>query len=122
MLICICFPVHKQHNLFKLSSLAVLIHFWYSYTNFLQTFYKQCVEEEGRNLPKVITTTLAPSNVTTNGTTIAHTAVSTSIIASNCVMPLSHVADDVLHTLWKIVYWTSQFLTWYSIIIKLYYS
>ncbi|XP_030000449.1 G-protein coupled receptor-associated protein LMBRD2a isoform X2 [Sphaeramia orbicularis] len=31
---------------------------------------------------------------------------------SKCVQPWSHIPDGVLPVLWRVVYWTSQFLTW----------
>ena len=34
-----------------------------------------------------------------------------------CQKPLSYVPSKVLITLWHVVYWTSQFLTWYVMLL-----
>ncbi|KAG1656278.1 LMBR1 domain-containing protein 2 [Nymphon striatum] len=34
------------------------------------------------------------------------------VVGVECQVPWSHVPDDVLPSLWKVVYWTSQALTW----------
>lgn len=71
------------------------------------------MEEEKQNVPKTVTTTTPPpTNVTSNISSTSVRDVGISPPVTHCVMPVSHVADHVLPTLWKIVYWTSQFLTW----------
>ena len=33
-------------------------------------------------------------------------------LSSTCELPLSYVSDNVLPALWRVIYWTSQVLTW----------
>ncbi|XP_052274566.1 G-protein coupled receptor-associated protein LMBRD2-like isoform X2 [Dreissena polymorpha] len=135
-IICTCFLaaflLHRYGDLRKQHVLVTLFTFIAWYFSFMiifilpldvsSTFYKQCVEEKRRSLP---ISTDSPSNLTTttasNGTTTtpvtlsssAHTHIGLrSLPEDHCIAPVSHVPDYVLPTLWKIVYWTSQFLTW----------
>ncbi|KAL4235670.1 LMBR1 domain-containing protein 2 [Mactra antiquata] len=117
------FLLHRYGDLRKQHVLVTLFTFIAWYFSFMiifilpldvsSTFYNQCVEEKAKHVP---VTTIAPSNVTSskNGTTtksISHLSLR-SINDHPCPIPVSHVPDSVLPTLWKIVYWTSQFLTW----------
>lgn len=52
---------------------------------FLQTVYRQCIEK--------------------NNITVANST-------QPCREPKSYVPDNVFPNLWRVVYWTSQFLTW----------
>lgn len=54
------------------------------------------------------------NNDTSNATTISPIEPTTSVIPYEmiCIEPWSKVANDVLPSLWRIVYWTSQVLTW----------
>lgn len=74
----------------------------------LQTAYRQCIQEHtpdnvdkqpfngtGNNL----STTVIP-DIIFNGTSV-------------CKLPWSYVPENVLPQLWRVLYWTSQFLTWY---------
>lgn len=91
----------------------------------LQTFYRQCLQDKA---PKILTTTtttttLKPVNVTNTSdtSTIFSSTVPSSpalqglnnVPVPLCQVPLSHVPENVLPTLWQVVYWTSQLLTWY---------
>lgn len=93
----------------------------------LQTFYRQCLQDKA---PKILTTTttLKPVNVTNTSDTstiLSSTVPSTpalqhlnNVPVPLCQVPLSHVPENVLPTLWQVVYWTSQLLTWYVYILK----
>ncbi|XP_052775817.1 G-protein coupled receptor-associated protein LMBRD2-like isoform X2 [Mya arenaria] len=130
-IICTCFLaaflLHRYGDLRKQHVLVTLFTFIAWYFSFMiifilpldvsNTFYKQCVEEEHRRSITTASPTQAPSNVTTSAPenvttpTLSHVGLrSVSIV--HCEAPVSHVPDHVLPTLWKIVYWTSQFLTW----------
>ena len=106
--------------------------------SFGQTFYRQCLFD---NTPPT-TTTVAASNITQpppqpltsapNAGAIVRRAVNDSVPASSplrsdglpgggavgesggmvCEQPLSFVSDSVLPALWRVIYWTSQVLTW----------
>lgn len=69
------------------------------------TFYRQCIQD---NTPSV--KTLNP-NITT--TFIYESTPSTLITPDKvCEKPWSWFPETVLPVLWRVVYWTSQFLTW----------
>ncbi|XP_060552917.1 G-protein coupled receptor-associated protein LMBRD2-like [Ruditapes philippinarum] len=130
--------LHRYGDLRKQHVLVTLFTFIAWYFSFMiifilpldvsSTFYKQCLEERTRSLPVTTTTTIAPSNVTSsrNDTTTpkpsSHLLVRRAVIEEPCQMPVSHVPDNVLPTLWKIVYWTSQFLTWFLLPMMQSYS
>lgn len=40
--------------------------------------------------------------------------------AAHCEKPWSNVPDSVFPNLWRIVYWTSQCLTWYAFFLIIY--
>lgn len=137
-IICTCFLaallLHRYGDLRKQHVLVTLFTFIAWYFSFMiifilpldvsSTFYQQCVEETRRSIPvRTTTTMLTPANITgsdittTTTTTTTTSAPSTHQVAARsvgekCEVPMSHVPDHVLPTLWKIVYWTSQFLTW----------
>ena len=92
-----------------------------------QTFYRQCLQDYATD---VSTTTVTPSNITQapeistssniteeSSEDLQNASVTTAIptiptIRPGCMAPMSHVPDHVLPTLWHVVYWTSQVLTW----------
>ncbi|PVD23083.1 hypothetical protein C0Q70_16345 [Pomacea canaliculata] len=103
------------------------------------TFYRQCVSD---NTPSPSTTTLVTSNISQPlEISIPPTILPAALIQSNvnssdaeslpntgeaarlfedvdneahhiCEQPLSYVPDYVLPALWRVIYWTSQVLTW----------
>ncbi|CAB0016956.1 unnamed protein product [Nesidiocoris tenuis] len=87
--------LYKYGNIKKQNGIvtfAVLIAWYFSFLiifvlplDVSNTVYRQCVEAE-------------------NSTDVNTT--------STCKVPWSHVPDTVFPNLWRIVYWTSQFLTW----------
>lgn len=66
---------------------------------FPQTVYRQCIQKN--NLTELV---IGNSSSTTEA------ASSPSII---CRKPWSNVPDHTFPNMWRIVYWTSQFLTWW---------
>lgn len=88
----------RQHIIVTLS---VLIAWYFSLLiifvlplDVSSTVFRQCVEMNIHNVTAnpIENTTVKPSHL--------------------CVEPWSKVPDDVYPNLWRIVYWTSQFLTW----------
>ncbi|CAG5120007.1 unnamed protein product [Candidula unifasciata] len=93
------------------------------------TFYRQCVKDR---TPKSIATTTELTTSASNSshfgniTTIPLVDVRRSAVAYNtqalvqteddvsasCGRPVSYIPDQVLPILWRIIYWTSQVLTW----------
>ena len=100
-----------------------------------QTFYRQCIEDEAKptsTAVAVLTTNHTPTTTTTPGplpdnmtraiinassTTESTTAGSSSLMPvpfdTSCQKPWSYVPPYILPTLWRVVYWTSQVLTWW---------
>lgn len=58
--------------------------------------YRQCIHEKDDTQQQMIIGTNTPPANTTN----------------ECQKPWGMVSDDVFPPLWRIIYWTSQFLTW----------
>uniref|UniRef100_A0A915E416 Gustatory receptor n=1 Tax=Ditylenchus dipsaci TaxID=166011 RepID=A0A915E416_9BILA len=69
------------------------------------TFYKKCLLDES----------------ILNNVTISN-AANTQNISLECEEPKGHVPDDTLLGLWRLVYWTSQLLTWVVLPILQSYS
>ncbi|XP_008302158.1 LMBR1 domain-containing protein 2-B-like [Stegastes partitus] len=70
------------------------------------TIYKQCVLDKANHTGTV-----------TGIRRLAHTGADSSLHSSDsgtkgCVKPWSYIPDGVLPVFWRVVYWTSQFLTW----------
>ncbi|XP_061191902.1 G-protein coupled receptor-associated protein LMBRD2-like [Saccostrea echinata] len=130
--ICTCclaaFLLHRYGDLRKQNILTTLTTFIAWYFSFLiifvlpldvsSTFYRQCFKDKAT---KILTTTPKSSNITTTAdrntsTTPASSTPALQIFSqvhdSPCEIPLSHVPENVLPTLWQVVYWTSQLLTW----------
>lgn len=147
-IICTCclaaFLLHRYGDLRKQNILTTLTTFISWYFSFLiifvlpldvsSTFYRQCLQDKA---PKILTTTtttttLKPVNVTNTSdtSTIFSSTVPSSpglqglnnIPVPLCQVPLSHVPENVLPTLWQVVYWTSQLLTWIILPIMQSYS
>lgn len=121
--------IHKSIWFFFLINLQWTI-VWLLATFFwlLQTFYRQCLQDKAPKILTTTTTTLKPVNVTNTSDTstiLSSTVPSTPALqhlnnlpVPLCQVPLSHVPENVLPTLWQVVYWTSQLLTWYVYILK----
>lgn len=75
----------------------------------LQTAYRQCIQEH----------TLYVDETSFNNTANLSTTAVPHIISSNetsvCKLPWSYIPENVLPQLWRVLYWTSQFLTWYKV-------
>ena len=97
-----------------------------------QTIYRQCLHDQA----PLTTTTFVPttSSTTTNssfvtlpsnvtgivtpvgaGSNVSTTSVSNTLapIVDTCNKPWSYFSPLVLPVLWRIIYWSSQVLTWY---------
>lgn len=70
--------------------MTFLIQFSFLY---LQTVYRQCIHERDDTQQQVLT-------------------ASTSNATTDCQKPWGMVPDSVFPNLWRIIYWSSQFLTW----------
>ncbi|XP_077418558.1 G-protein coupled receptor-associated protein LMBRD2B-like isoform X2 [Vanacampus margaritifer] len=70
------------------------------------TIYKQCLLDNTHH-PAPVTPTRF-SYTTENGSTLYPTESAPSV----CEKPWSYIPDGVLPVFWRVVYWTSQFLTW----------
>ncbi|XP_012717616.2 G-protein coupled receptor-associated protein LMBRD2B [Fundulus heteroclitus] len=70
------------------------------------TIYRQCIldhEDHGSG------STISPANHTTPNATVAPTKRSG---AAPCYRPWSYIPEGIMPVFWRVVYWTSQFLTW----------
>lgn len=70
------------------------------------TIYKQCVFTNTNH-----TTAATPTKHRNQNEASASVYPSVSV-PKVCEEPWSYIPDDVLPVLWRVVYWTSQFLTW----------
>ncbi|ESO94505.1 hypothetical protein LOTGIDRAFT_189226 [Lottia gigantea] len=124
-IICTCLlaaiVLHRYGDLRKQHVLVTLTTFIAWYFSFMiifilpmdvsSTFYRQCLQD---NLP-IPPTTEQTANITTtslyqsNNDTPDITIYKPHLL---CQQPLSYVPDYVLPALWRVVYWTSQVLTW----------
>lgn len=130
-IICTCFLaaylLHRYGNLRKQHVLVTLFTFIAWYFSFMIifilpldvsiTFYKQCLVDKQGPSPATTVTTPSHPNTTNISSTTSHGNVTShltrrSVGQDRCEEPVSYVPDHVLPALWKIVYWTSQFLTW----------
>jgi len=58
------------------------------------------------------TSSSSATSTSTTATTTAGTAELEQLILDNCRSPESILGTNVLYDLWRVVYWSSQFLTW----------
>ncbi|XP_071339208.1 G-protein coupled receptor-associated protein LMBRD2B-like isoform X1 [Trachinotus anak] len=70
------------------------------------TIYKQCVHDNS-NHP-----TPSPQARQANQTTGSSSLYPSLSVPEVCEEPWSYIPDGVLPVFWRVVYWTSQFLTW----------
>lgn len=96
-----------------------------------QTFYRQCVLDR---TPRSISTTTVSSTTSGNSTHFENIsalptesgidspslsgnyqalALQDEDVSVSCGRPVSYIPDHILPILWRIIYWTSQVLTWY---------
>lgn len=121
-----------RHRVFV--TVAVLVAWYFSFLiifilplDVSSTSYKQCRAGDNSTLltnlaVTTTTTTIAPGFVRslneTSSSSSLHPDDVASVVqgalstASPCTPPYSLLDDDVLLNLWKIVYWSSQLLTW----------
>ncbi|KAJ8305917.1 hypothetical protein KUTeg_016462 [Tegillarca granosa] len=129
------FLIHRYGDVRKQRILSTLPTFVAWYFSFLiifvlpldvsSTFYRQCLRDNLVTTPSTttITTTTARTTDTTNNSILSspasvhnekvnNTGSSINLPGSPCEVPLSHVPDNILPALWRVVYWSSQLLTW----------
>ncbi|XP_051923788.1 G-protein coupled receptor-associated protein LMBRD2B-like isoform X2 [Hippocampus zosterae] len=70
------------------------------------TIYKQCLLDNTHHPSPVSPTRI--SYLMENGSTLSPTESAPSV----CEKPWSYIPEGVLPVFWRVVYWTSQFLTW----------
>ncbi|VDP11769.1 unnamed protein product [Soboliphyme baturini] len=107
------FLLHKYGNWRRqhlIVTLAVLLAWNFAFTivftlplDVVLTFFKRCVSDAN------ITAYFPCQNVTDNS---KDCIVSLAALDRGCKIPRNYVPDYVLPLLWRIVYWTSQILTW----------
>nr|SVE91039.1 EOG090X03B7 [Daphnia sinensis] len=96
-------------------TLSVLVAWYFSFLiifilplDVTSTAYRQCVQEH-----TLYTDEEPRSNETANISTTVVPHIIPSNETSVCKLPWSYVPENVLPQLWRVLYWTSQFLTWF---------
>ena len=85
--------------------LTIIHHFFFL---LLQTAYRQCIQENNLTLP----------SLDTNNTELSGGETESGNDTVVCLPPRSYVPENVLPHLWRVLYWTSQFLTWYTLVMN----
>lgn len=91
------------------STLALFIFLFVIF--FTQTLYRQCLQEHN-----ITSTTIAAAS--TAASLVNKPNESSEVVASlaqkhsECQQPWGMIPEAVFPNLWRIIYWTSQFLTW----------
>ncbi|TRY71417.1 hypothetical protein DNTS_011662 [Danionella cerebrum] len=67
------------------------------------TIYNQCMDDNKVHL--VLSNTFTQDNSSNSST-------SPTRVTKTCYKPWSYIPDGILPVFWRVVYWTSQFLTW----------
>nr|SVE75655.1 EOG090X03B7 [Daphnia hispanica] len=95
-------------------TLSVLVAWYFSFLiifilplDVTSTAYRQCIQEHTLYVEEPM------FNETTNLSTTAVPHIIPSNETSVCKLPWSYVPENVLPQLWRVLYWTSQFLTWF---------
>uniref|UniRef100_A0A665TIW4 LMBR1 domain-containing protein 2-B n=1 Tax=Echeneis naucrates TaxID=173247 RepID=A0A665TIW4_ECHNA len=73
------------------------------------TIYKQC-KIDHKTQASVATASPLPSNHTTGNASVPPTK--RSVVPEPCYKPWSYIPDGIMPVFWRVVYWTSQCLTW----------
>ncbi|XP_007548113.1 LMBR1 domain-containing protein 2-B-like [Poecilia formosa] len=97
--------LRKQHRLVLLGTLlswylCFLIVFILP-LDVSMTIYNQCIHDNSNHTPSQ-----------TKGELSDSAPLQPSSVANVCVKPWSYIPHHVLPVFWRVVYWTSQFLTW----------
>ncbi|XP_014897729.1 LMBR1 domain-containing protein 2-B-like [Poecilia latipinna] len=97
--------LRKQHRLVLLGTLlswylCFLIVFILP-LDVSMTIYNQCIHDNSNHTPSE-----------TKGALSDSAPLQPSSVANVCVKPWSYIPHHVLPVFWRVVYWTSQFLTW----------
>nr|CAG4647762.1 EOG090X03B7 [Moina brachiata]SVE92915.1 EOG090X03B7 [Moina brachiata] len=98
-------------------TLSVLVAWYFSFLiifilplDVTSTAYRQCIQEASSEL-----TTVNPDDTLLNTTNITVPTLAENLTIGNssqCKPPWSYVPEHVLPQLWRVLYWTCQFLTW----------
>uniref|UniRef100_A0A3P9NHZ3 LMBR1 domain containing 2b n=1 Tax=Poecilia reticulata TaxID=8081 RepID=A0A3P9NHZ3_POERE len=76
------------------------------------TIYRQCIEDHEEHLP---VSTVSPANRTGSSgpnPPNASMALTRRPVPSPCHRPWSYIPEGIMPVFWRVVYWTSQCLTW----------
>jgi len=94
-------------------TLSVLVAWYFSFIivfvlpiDISTTIYRQCLN----STDAILTTTTAATPPDVNSTFVAVTNGTSQGVG--CLPPPSYVGAPVMSNLWRVVYWTSQCLTW----------
>lgn len=130
------FLIHRYGNVVRQHAavtLSVLIAWYFSFIiifilplDVSSTAYRQCLYDKRLQpiIPPLTTTDATTSSTTT--TTAASNSTNVTFLSQfpnnttdavdaddvPCQVPWSHIPENVLPNLWRVVYWTSQCLTW----------
>lgn len=103
----------KVQNQHLIVSVSVLIAWSFSFLivftiplDVTSTVYRQCIQEHN------ITIQLRPYLTPPNDTKPTDNTLLNDDIPENCQKPWGMVSDNVFPNLWRVIYWTTQFLTW----------
>lgn len=130
------FVLHRYGNWMNqnvITTVSVFIAWFFSFIvifilplDISTTTYNQCVHDligrnESNSLKKHWINSFG-SNDTNSTSTTSTSSPLTPIIENECFEPWSYAPNQVLPTLWRIVYWTTQLLTWIVLPIMQSYS
>lgn len=80
------------------------------------TVYKHCEAANSASIltvaPPLTNSTLSHNSKTRNDTLYTTPSPRHAPVADKCTKPWSYIPDGILPIFWRVVYWTSQFLTW----------
>ncbi|KAI8117578.1 LMBR1 domain-containing protein 2 like protein [Lucilia cuprina] len=106
--------IPRQHIIVTLSVLtAWCFSFLIVFTiplDVTSTLYRQCLQEH--NKTSITTAPLSATTSSLNTSNDSSEVVSSLRLHSDCQQPWGMIPESVFPNLWRIIYWTSQFLTW----------
>ncbi|XP_032874137.1 LOW QUALITY PROTEIN: G-protein coupled receptor-associated protein LMBRD2 [Amblyraja radiata] len=73
------------------------------------TIYRQCIVDNRKLSPTVAPNSTQPPTGISSNTSPSSAGLQ---LFPECVRPWSYIPDGILPVFWRVVYWTSQFLTW----------
>ena len=75
----------------------------------IQTFYRKCLQDA-----EVINSRQKRAILSNSSSNVSESN-SSQTTPSNCEKPWSYLQEHVLPDLWRVVYWSSQILSWYVV-------